>query len=224
MPHRCIACYTLTQGEYDLCGECFKSYEFINKPYCNSCGVPFVLNIPDDILCNSCNYGKLHFTKGRSLFVFNDSSKKLIYKFKFNDQIHNAKYFAKLLCNKYPELIETSDIIAPVPMHRFKRVVRLYNPSQILAKSIYNRFPKLQFMPDLLVKSRYTKPQRKLRKEERLGNLRDSIQFNSKYDIKGKNILLVDDVFTTGTTINYCSNILKANKAATIKFFTIARV
>lgn len=223
MPYRCIVCFELTQGEDDLCGKCFKVHEFINRPYCNSCGVPFEIDIADDIICNNCQYNYNHFDKGRSLLVFNDDSRKLIHGFKFNDQIQTAKFFAKLFCNKYPEFIKEVDIIAPVPMYRWKRLVRLYNPPQILAKELHKYFPKIEFIPDLLIKSRFTMSQRKLTREERLNNLKDSIQINKKHYITNKKILLIDDVFTTGTTINYCSSILKEHKAATITFFTIAR-
>lgn len=223
MPHRCLVCYELTQGDFDLCGDCFKVHEFIDNPFCHTCGTPFNIDIEEEIICNNCQYNVRYFDKGRSLLVFNEDSRKLIHGFKFNDQIHNAKFFAKLFLKKYPELVEESDIISPVPMHRWKRLLRLYNPPQILASAIYEHFPDKKFAPDLLIKSRYTRSQRKLTKEKRLNNLLGSIQINKKYDIAGKNILLIDDVFTTGATVNYCSQILKEYKAATITFFTIAR-
>lgn len=223
MPHRCVACHDLTQGDFDLCGKCFKSHDFINKPFCNSCGVSFSLNINGQINCNSCQNNKTYFDIGRSLFVFNDSSRKLVHGFKFNDKIHSSKFFAKLFYRKFPELVNEADIISPVPMHRLKRLARLYNPPQILAKSLQEYQSTSKFLPDLLIKSSYTKSQRRLDKNQRLSNLTGSIQLNNKYDITGKKILLVDDVFTTGATINYCSKILKQHKATTVIFFTIAR-
>ena len=105
-------------------------------------------------------------------------------------------------------------------MNRIKRIFRQYNPPQILALELSHKL-KIKMIPDLLVKTKWTKPQTKLSRVQREKNLSGSIEFNSKNKIKGKNILLVDDVKTTGTTSNHCSYILKKNGANQVILITI---
>ncbi|NRB11134.1 MAG: ComF family protein [Rickettsiaceae bacterium] len=106
-------------------------------------------------------------------------------------------------------------------MNRFKRIIRHYNQSQILAAELAKLMQRTM-IPDLLIKSKWTKPQTRLSKQQRISNLRGSIKFNKKYNLKDKIVLLVDDVHTTGTTSNICSKILKQNAAKSVKLATIA--
>jgi competence protein ComFC len=101
--------------------------------------------------------------------------------------------------NQHKEIINLADIICPVPMHKLKRLFRLYNQTHYLAKFLYN-LSNIKMIPDLLIKTRYTKAQTYLKKKERIKNIHDSFSINQKYDIKNKTILLVDDVITTGST------------------------
>ena len=128
--------------------------------------------------------------------------------------------FAKLLLARYEADIEDIDIIVPVPMHRLKRLLRHYNPAQVLAKEISLLLNK-KMIADILIKTKWTKPQTTLSKIARKQNLKNSLTVNKKHNIKGAKILLVDDVRTTGTTSNACSNLLKKAGAKNVKLLTI---
>lgn len=123
--------------------------------------------------------------------------------------------------NRYHEDIEDIDLIVPVPMNRFKRLLRMYNPAHILAMEIAEVTNKA-LKADILIKSKWTKAQTFLSRKQRKNNIKSSIKFNTKYNIAGKKVLLVDDVITTGVTINECAKILRQAGAGSVKVVSIA--
>ena len=228
IPDKCIDCSAIINESYNICSECFKKYEFINENICQICGIlNDVYEQEDQYICMNCTLYKPIYSKSRSLFKFDDHSKKLIHKFKYYDHTNISKFIAKLFISRFKYLLHEVDIITCVPMHKFKRIYRLYNQSQILAKEISNiskqKFPNIEFVPELLFKIKYTKSQTMLTLKERENNIKDSIIKNPKIDINGKTILLVDDVITTGNTINTCSKILKNEGANCVNIFSAAR-
>jgi len=106
-------------------------------------------------------------------------------------------------------------------MHRIKRIFRQYNPAQILAQDISDLL-KIPMIPDVLIKTKWTKAQTKLTKSERKRNLSGSLVFNTKRMVKGMKVLLVDDVRTTGTTCNSCAKILKRAGVTSVKLVTVS--
>lgn len=220
LPYRCIACSQITEDNLGICTKCFKDLNFISAPYCIKCGFPFEFTIQDQSTCGKCIVKPSSIDIARSLFKFDFKSKKLIHGFKYNDRTASAGIFAKIILARYKKDFEDIDIVVPVPMHRIKRIFRQYNPAQILAREISERLER-KMMPEILIKSKLTKSQTKLTKIQRGKNLSGSIIFNRSRNIAGKNILLVDDVKTTGTTSNTCADILKKHGAAQVKLITI---
>lgn len=220
LPFRCASCSELTEQGNGLCASCFSKLSFISEPYCKTCGFPFEFEIENQFECGKCIVEPPKYDVARSLFKFDYNSKKLIHGFKYNDQTSSAKLFSKLLISRYKDDFQDADLVVPVPMNRFKRIFRNYNPPQILGKHIAASLG-VKEVPDLLLKIKWTKPQTKLTKSLREKNLQGSIVINKKYDIKGKTVLLVDDVRTTGTTSNICSTILKKAGAKSVKLLTI---
>lgn len=221
LPPRCLACSELTVSKGEFCANCWSNFEFIAKPYCFSCGCKLDILILDNLWCGKCFANNPSYDKARSLLKFNEHSKKIIHAFKYQDKTAVAKTFAKLLCLRYSHDIEGIDLIVPVPMNRFKRLFRMYNPAFLLAKEIAITINK-PIKPDMLIKTRWTKSQTSLTKSEREKNLVNSLKFNKKHLIKNKKILLVDDVLTTGATVNKCSKLLKAAGASSVYVLTIA--
>lgn len=223
LPHRCIACREFVVSDSGFCAGCWGRLNFISKPYCLTCGWPFSFVVQENNSCAKCISKQPSCDQSRSLLRFDEYSKKIIYDFKYNDKTHYAKLFSKLLMHRYSEQIEKADIIAPVPMHRFKRLYRHYNQAQILACDIAS-LSKKTMIPDLLIKNKIGKSQVGLSKAQRQKNLAGTISVNPKYDIVQKNILLVDDVRTTGATTNLCGDILKKQGANIVNLVTIAHV
>lgn len=222
-PHRCCSCSGLVSDGFGICGACWHKFSFINKPYCQICGKKFEIDFGEFDVCGSCLHKKPKIDVSRSLLQFSAEAKKLIHNFKYNDKTNLAQLFAHMVQNGFGQDFADIDIIAPVPMHRLKRLFRKYNPPQVLADSIAKKLNK-KLAPDLLIKNKFTKNQVGLNKRQRAKNLIGSISVNKKYDITNSNILLVDDVLTTGATSNECTKILKQAKAGKVKLITIARV
>lgn len=215
LPHRCISCSELTEQGDGLCSKCFSNLNFISSPYCKICGFPFEFDLEGVYECEKCISEPPKYELARSLFKFDPYSKRIIHGFKYHDQTSSARLFAR-----YKDDFEDIDLIVPVPMNRFKRIFRNYNPPQLLGKQLAKFFSQ-EHVPDLLVKSKWTKPQTRLSRKQRKENLVGSLYINKKYDVKNKIILLVDDVRTTGITSNTCSSILKKAGAKSIKLLTI---
>jgi len=211
----------MTETREDFCSNCWKKLEFITKPYCIICGLRLQLSVLNNLCCGKCFQKKPHYDLSRSLIKFTDHSKKIIHAFKYQDKTILAKTFAKLLCKYYQGEVHDIDFIIPVPMNRFKRLFRMYNPAMIMAIEIASILKKPTF-PDVLIKSKWSKSQTYLSKVQRESNLSNSLKFNDKYQIIGKKILLIDDVLTTGATINKCAKILKLAGAKSVYVMTIA--
>jgi len=221
LPQRCLSCLEILNGSGEFCSDCWKKLEFIAKPYCNICGKRFSVKILDNVVCGGCYSNKPNYDMARSLFKFNEYSKKIVHQFKYQDKTIFAKTFTKLLYNRYQEEIKDVDLIVSVPMNRFKRLLRMYNPAHILALEIAKVINK-PAKADILIKSKWTKAQTFLSKKQRKNNISGSIKFNTKYNIVGKRILLIDDVITTGVTINECSKILSKVGAASVYVMSVA--
>lgn len=227
----------MTESGGGLCGKCFADINFIEGAYCKTCGNIFDLSIYKDLVCGRCIKTDPEYDKARTLFKFNSLSKKIIHDFKYNDKTNYAKFFAKLFLLKYGYLLTDLDIITSVPMHRFKRLYRFYNPPMLISKEIKKiisgnasyKAPNLaiqegvEALHDLLLKVKFTKTQTAFKQSMRNKNVKNSIKVNGNYNIKGKNILLIDDVLTTGATAGYCSKLLKDAGANKVYFFSVAR-
>ncbi|MDP5083343.1 MAG: ComF family protein [Rickettsiaceae bacterium] len=221
LPYRCASCSELTDGQNGVCSECFQKLNFITLPYCNICGFPFEFVVEGQFSCAKCIALPPKYNMSRSLFKFDQKSKSLVHAFKYSDQTNNAKMFAKLLLARYQLEIQNIDLVIPVPMHRWKRVFRNYNPAQILALELGKLVAK-PMIPDVLIKQKWTISQIGLSKSKRSKNLEGSIKLGNKHSVKGKAILLVDDVKTTGATSNLCSQILKKAGATSVTLVTIS--
>lgn len=221
LPYRCSACTELTDQANGICADCFQKINFISEPYCDICGFPFEFHLENRSICAGCIALPPKYDLNRSLFRFDENSKKIVHSFKYGDKTNYAKIFAKLLVARYKNELEDVDMIVPIPMNRFKRIFRHYNPPQILSDEIAKLLNK-KMIPDLLIKKKWTKSQTGLTKSQRGKNLQGSIIICSKYNVKNKVILLVDDVKSTGTTSNLCSSIIKKSGAKFVKLVTIA--
>lgn len=208
-----------------LCTDCWSKVNFISEPACAVCGIPFEFDVDLELRCAKCAQEKPFFDSALSLFRYDDASQNIIHQLKYNDKTYLAKYLAGWLHSRVGSKLQGYDYVIPVPMHRQRLKKRFYNQSALLAKYLSN-LAGVEFSPNLLVKHKATSPQTGLSKAARFKNIRNSFSLNSAYkqQIVGANIILVDDVYTTGATLNECSRILKKASCAKIKVLTLARV
>ena len=222
-PFRCCLCSVLTDSNDGICASCWPKFNFITQPYCAICCQKFQVNLGEDALCARCIESKPRIDMMRSLLEFSSEAKDLVHKFKYNDKTNLAKFFAKLIYNRFESDLSDIDVIITVPMHRLKRIFRNYNPPQILAEGL-SKYLQKPVVSNLLFKKRITKNQVGLNRVQRAKNLAGSFGLADNFDLRNKTVLLVDDVLTTGATSNECSKLLKKCKVKSIKLVTIARV
>lgn len=226
LPPRCIYCGKICETENSLCVDCFQKINFITDPYCKCCGMPFenTVNVNQKMLCPECLKTKplIHFH--RSAIHYDEFSKQAILSFKFMDKEENAKVFAKWLMLAGRDIFESGiDTIIPVPLSYQRLIHRRYNQSAILAREL-GRLTSLKVDTTNLVKIKNTKPQTSFLKTKRLTNLKNAFDVKNKDAVKEKRILLIDDVRTTGATLNECAKVLLKNGAKSVDSLTIARV
>ena len=224
-PSKCGICECMLEKE-GLCPDCWSKIRWISKPKCRICGQPFTTEIDLlDSVCAQCSSKKPYFDKAISVFVYDDFSKKIILKFKHSDATYLAEMLAKWMFRAATLEIESSDLIIPVPIHFTKRLKRKYNQSELLAQKI-SEISGVKYEPRILKKIKQTSPQEGLSGIQRRKNVIGSFGIDCKYEylLKNKRILLIDDVFTTGSTVDECSKVLKKHMAKEVIVLTLARV
>lgn len=222
-PAKCLICIN-NKEQNDICSECWSKLTFITNPYCSICSYPFLYEDEKEAICGNCVISSPLYDRSISSLKYDVYSKKLIHRFKYNDQLHVLDYLVNLMINMGRELIEQADIIIPVPMHKNKLLKRGYNQAALLAMRIASK-KKLEYIPQLMIKTKNTTSQAQLNQKQRLKNVKNSIELNPKYKekIKGRKILLIDDVITTGATINESCKVLRKEDPDKIFVLTLAK-
>lgn len=193
--------------EYSLCTSCRNKVRFIHAKVCKKCGKPLEnLYLPE--YCPDCIEGNHDFTKGFSCVEYDDYMKQLVHRLKYGKERHLAYHMAEMMTTTLQgQGLKEIDWIVPVPLHRRKQRQREFNQAEILATLI----GKAMGWPvdrKNLIRVKNTRSQNELSKEERKINLQDAFQVVSEAVFMGKSILLVDDVYTTGSTIDACAQAL----------------
>ena len=223
-PPQCLKCNQAVSAHGTLCLECWKGVRFITDPFCGCCGHPFEYDQGKEALCGNCIQERPSFWRARSAFHYDEHSRALVTKLKYSDQAHLSAVYGKWLANCGHELIAASDIIVPVPLHYWRFVGRRYNQSALLAYSL-QKHCDLTVLPNVLKRTRATKPQPGLTRRQRKANVKGAFMVNAKSRelIHNKNILLIDDVMTTSATIGECAKTLLKAGAAQVNVLTLAR-
>jgi ComF family protein len=147
----------------------------------------------------------------------------MILAFKYGDRLHAVKTFAPWMLRAGKDLINQADFIIPVPLHARRLRERRFNQSALLAQEVAAHEGRA-YIPDLLARTRHTVPQQGLNYKQRGKNVHGAFSVNKKVDLGEKNILLIDDVFTSGATLNECARVLKRAGAGMVNVLTVARV
>lgn len=224
LPQRCLKCDEILDADPGLCGPCWSQIRFISDPQCSHCGLPLDFEVGDEGLCGSCAVSPPLYDKGRSVFVYDDASKGMILRFKHGDSTHGAPAFAKWMGTVGQDLLKDTDLIIPVPLHWTRLFTRTYNQAQLMATHLCKLAPHASLEPALLKRHKRTPPQGHLSKEGRIENVKSSFKASKPHLIKGKSILLIDDVLTSGATLNACAKELKKAGAKKVFALTLARV
>lgn len=218
---KCIFCgneISASKPPY-VCENCLKTLPFIKGKVCLRCGEP-VFSMSD--YCIKCKDNVRFFNIARAPFLYDKPVSTLIHGFKYKNQKYTFESLAKFMTACYLENGFNAEVVIPVPSSQKRLKERGYNQAELLSEQLAKQL-NLKLETDVLIKIKHTKPQTTLNFFERQKNLIGSFDVQNVEKIKGKNILLVDDVLTTGATINYCSEILKLSKVNKVFVLTLAR-
>jgi ComF family protein len=231
-PPRCRFCRERIFGrdEECFCPRCWKKIRLISQPLCTACGRPFLDGAGEDHLCGACLTRRPHFLGARAWACYparedeNHPLREVVQRFKYGRKVSLGKPLGRLMasgCSKF--FPGTSfDLVIPVPLHPRRLRWRGFNQAVILAREV-GRLRGLRVDPFILLRSRETPPQTQLSEDERRKNVRAAFVVNPARSIQGKSLLLIDDVYTSGATVNECSRTLLRAGAKEVQVLTLAR-
>lgn len=228
LPPRCIVTGEIVDSQGMIAPKAWGSLNFIADPQCHRCGFPFDFDdgaAKEGNVCAACHKDPPIFNYVRSALVYDDASRNVILGFKHGDQTHSVPSFMPWMLRAGEEILAQSDYLVPVPLHRWRILRRRYNQSGLMAQYLSKETGIPVFL-DLIERHKATVVQGHLRINERQKNVRNAFMILDKYKekIKNKHICLIDDVFTTGATVNECTKILLKSGAASVNILTLARV
>jgi len=230
LPPKCLKCAARVDQANNICPDCWRELHFITDPKCHCCGYPFEISLGNDFgslgeqLCGACQKVDRSFDKAVSALRYDDDSRQMVIGFKHQDKVEYATYFTKLLSQVGAELINDVDMIIPVPLHKRRLLSRRYNQSALLSRLLSKQYG-IEHNTKLLERTKNTPPQ-KGNLNKRHQNVKGAFKVGPAYKeaIKNKHILLIDDVYTTGSTAENCARSLKKAGAAKIYVLTVFRV
>jgi ComF family protein len=220
-PRTCVICDKALNIDYtplDICEKCVKDIKYVKEPICKRCGK----QIYEEGLeyCHDCG-GKRHFfEQGRTLFQY-EYINKSVYKFKYHNHRLYGEFYGKEMSKKYADIIKEwkIDVVIPVPIHKKRLKKRGFNQSEIIAKELSKNL-SIPMNPYILERIKKTIPQKKLNDVLRKKNIENAFKI-SKDIVKYKYVILVDDIYTTGATLDECARILMEAGVLKVYFVTV---
>ncbi len=211
-----------------VCGGCWSkpgAIQFIRKPFCHRCGLPFDGDLTSEFECSNCHDLKLHFTSARSSVVAARLVTEVIHRFKYQKHVWFEPFLADLLLRELEPWNRTSghwDCLIPVPLHPQKEREREFNQSRRIAIAVSTKL-NIPTVSNAVNRVRATETQTHLSRHKRAANMRKAFAITGRFPLNGKRVILIDDVFTTGATTNACARVLRKAGADEVCVWTVAR-
>lgn len=228
LPPRCIVTGDIVDRQGMISPQAWGQLNFISDPQCDRCGFPFDFDdgaAKKGNFCAACLKVPPIFSQARSALIYDDISRDVILGFKHGDQTQAVPSFIPWLLRTGEEILARSDYLVPVPLHRWRMLRRRYNQAGLIAQYL-SKETSIPVFLDLIERKKATVTQGHLKANERQRNVRNAFTVPDNYreKIRNKHICLIDDVYTTGATINECTKILLKAGASSVNILTLARV
>lgn len=224
LPPQCLRCGTLVDVVGTLCPVCWPQLRFVDRPFCESCGVPFEIDVGDGAECAACAAEPPAYARARAAVMYDDGSKPLILGLKHRDRTDLAPALGRWMARAGADVLEGADLLVPVPLHWTRLLARRYNQAAELARAV-SRLSGVSVCPDLLVRRRRTPKLGALGPAARRRTVKGAIAAHPRRAARavGMRCVLVDDVHTTGATLAACTAALLRAGADRVDVLTFAR-
>lgn len=224
-PSRCLGCGTLVEGDFGLCGACWRETPFVTGVSCDACGVPLLGADPAEIAhCDTCLGEERAWDRGRSVLEYQSFARQLVLRLKHGDRTDMAAVMAQWMARRARDLVCEDMLVVPVPLHWRRMLKRTYNQAALLSTALARELD-VDHCPDALKRRVATQPLKGDR-DARRQTMRSAIVINPKQasKVQGRAILLVDDVMTSGATLDASARVLMSIGARKVDIITLARV
>ncbi len=218
-PPRCILCDdVLKVGQRGMCSECRERLRFIEEPVCMRCGRPID---NEKEYCPDCEGVKKPYKQGRSVLLYDSRMKESISNFKYHGRQEYASEYARIINDRLGDWINhiRPDCFIPVPIHKSRELERGYNQALLISEEL-SKITGIPTLKDYLLRSKKTGRQKELGRQERIKNMMSAFSVDWEMEAP-ENVIIIDDIFTTGSTVEACANVLQEAGVYNIYFICL---
>jgi ComF family protein len=225
VPPCCLVCRGPLSAHHLLCAHCWREVHFIRPPLCDVLGMPLPFDTGGRMVSAAAMAHPPAYARARAVAHYSGAMRTLIHQFKYADRHDARALFGRWLAEAGRDLIASVDVVAPVPLSRWRLLSRRFNQAAILAQEL-SRHTGLAVDLRLLQRSRSTPTQVGLTRDQRRRNLAGALRVprGRRASVEGRNVLLIDDVITTGATVEACARALLRTGAARVDVLALALV
>lgn len=224
-PSQCLSCRVALREPASLCVPCWSKLNHLDDPVCNVMGTPFAFDMGAGAVSAAALAQAPAWDRARAAVAFDEASRGIVHSFKYQDRQEAGLLMARMMARAGRNLLQDAEVIVPVPLHRWRLWSRRFNQSAFLAQTLARTMAR-DYRPDILMRARATRTQVGLDEAARRRNVRGAFALGEGRAgaIAGRKILLVDDVRTTGATVEACAGVMRQAGAARVDVLTFALV
>lgn len=225
LPPQCLACSKPVTESGGLCVQCWGALKAIERPYCERLGTPFPADYGPGLLSPAAIANPPSYDRARAVARFDGAARELVHRLKYADGVHLARPLGGMMARAGRELLAPDALVLPVPLHRGRLWTRRFNQAALLAREAA-RLSGAELRSDILLRVKPTRPQVGLTAAERAANLSGAFRLSDGAGaaIRGRRIVIVDDVLTTGATVERLSRLVRRAGAKSVDVLVFALV
>jgi ComF family protein len=225
LPPTCLSCRKPVSEAGGLCPACWTGMGFIERPYCERLGTPFPNDTGGVLLSPAAIADPPAYERARAAARYSDVARDLVHLLKYGDRLDLAPPLGRWMARAGAELLQDADLLVPVPLHWSRLWQRRFNQSAALARAI-SGLAKVPVADHILARVRATPPQVGLARAERARNVQGAfaVEKAARIDVKGRKLVVIDDVLTSGATADACARVLRRAGASRVDVLVLARV
>lgn len=225
MPPLCASCRIRVTDAASICPACWSTLSFIERPFCDKTATPFVIDPGPGVLSSEAHHRPPRWNRARAAVLYGGVAARLVHALKYSDRHEVAPLLARLMARAGADILSEADLLVPVPLHRWRLLSRGFNQAALLTERI-GRLAGRPWAMDALLRRKDTPQQVGLTREARARNMAGAFAVPAarKSRISNRRIVLIDDVFTSGATLQAATRALKRAGAANVDILVFARV